>query len=102
MRHVRLLVITLALVVAALRVDAGPITFLTALPVAKSQIVVRGQYLFIRASSDPTPADQDLTVHALPFAVAVGVTSKSRRTRRPWISRPRCETDGRTDPARRT
>ena len=58
------------------KADAGPITFLTALPVAKSQAVVRGQYLFIRASGDPTPADQDLTVNALPFAVAVGVTSK--------------------------
>jgi len=68
--------ITLALVAAAGRVDAGPITFLTALPVAKSQAVVRGQYLFIRASGDPTPANQDLTVNAFPVAVAVGVTSK--------------------------
>ena len=68
--------ITFALAVAAGRIDAGPITFLTALPVAKSQAVVRGQYLFIRVSGDPTSADQDLTVHAFPIAVAVGVTSK--------------------------
>lgn len=33
---------------------AGPITFLTALPVPQSQAVVRGQYVFIRASDDPT------------------------------------------------
>ena len=61
---------------AAGQVEAGPITFLTALPVAKSQAVVRGQYLFIRATGDPTPANQELAVHAFPFAVAVGVTSK--------------------------
>lgn len=77
MRHagpVRLAV-ALALVTAA-RADAGPITFLTALPVAKSQAVVRGQYLFVHASGDPTPANQDLTVNAFPLAVAIGVTSK--------------------------
>lgn len=78
MRHAGFvgIAVTFALAAAAGRVDAGPITFLTALPVAKSQAVVRGQYLFIRASGDPTPADQDLTVHAFPVAVAVGVTSK--------------------------
>ena len=43
---------------AAGTAEAGPITFLTALPVAQSQVVVRGQYLFIRASDDPTPADR--------------------------------------------
>ncbi|MBI3492543.1 MAG: transporter [Acidobacteria bacterium] len=78
MRHAGLagIAITFALVAEAGRVDAGPITFLTALPVAKSQAVVRGQYLFIRASGDPTPANQDLTVNAFPVAVAFGVTSK--------------------------
>jgi hypothetical protein len=55
---------------------AGPITFLTALPVAKSQAVIRGQYLLIRASDDPTPADRNLTVNGVPFAAAVGLTSR--------------------------
>lgn len=56
--------------------DAGPVTFLTALPVAQSQAVVRAQYLLIRASDDPTPADRRLTVHGLPLAIAVGVTPR--------------------------
>lgn len=56
--------------------DAGPVTFLTALPVAQSQAVVRGQYLLIRATGDPTPADRRLTVQAVPLAVAVGVTPR--------------------------
>jgi len=56
--------------------DAGPVTFLTALPVAKSQAVVRGQYLLIRATDDPTSADRRLTVHGIPLAVAVGVTPR--------------------------
>ncbi len=78
MRHAGLvrIAIILVLVGEAGRIEAGPITFLTALPVAKSQAVVRAQYLFIRASGDPTPADQDLTVSVFPVAVAVGVTSK--------------------------
>jgi len=55
---------------------AGPITFLTALPVASSQAVVRGQYFLIRATDDPTPAERDLTVHAVPVAIAVGATPR--------------------------
>jgi hypothetical protein len=55
---------------------AGPITFLTALPVAQSQAVLRVQYFFIRASDDPTPAGRDLAVHAVPLAVAIGVTPR--------------------------
>lgn len=56
--------------------EAGPITFLTALPVAQSQAVIRGQYFLIRASDDPTPAERDLTVNAVPLAVAVGATPR--------------------------
>jgi len=55
---------------------AGPITFLTALPVAQSQAVIRGQYLLIRASNDPTPADRHLTVNGIPLAAAVGLTPR--------------------------
>ena len=61
---------------AAGTAEAGPITFLTALPVAQSQVVIRGQYLFIRASDDPTPADRQLTVNGVPIALAVGVTPR--------------------------
>src|SRR5918995_6747067 len=55
---------------------AGPITFLTALPVPQSQAVVRGQYLLIRASDDPTTTERDLTVNAVPLAIAVGATPR--------------------------
>ncbi|MPZ21519.1 MAG: hypothetical protein GEV06_27055 [Luteitalea sp.] len=56
--------------------DAGPITFLTALPVPQSQVVIRGQYFLIRATDDPTPAERELTVQDLPLAIAGGVTSR--------------------------
>lgn len=56
--------------------EAGPITFLTALPVGQSQAVIRGQYLLIRASDDPTTADRELTVTGVPVAMAVGVTTR--------------------------
>lgn len=55
---------------------AGPITFLTALPVPQGQGVIRGQFVFIRASDDPTDAARDLTVTAVPVAAAVGVTPR--------------------------
>ena len=55
---------------------SGPITFLTALPVAQGQAVIRGQYLFIRATDDPTSADRELTVHGAPLAIAVGATPR--------------------------
>lgn len=56
--------------------EAGPITFLTALPVAQRQAVVRGQYFLIRATDDPTPVERELTVNAVPLAVAVGATPR--------------------------
>lgn len=55
---------------------AGPITFLTALPVAERQGVLRVQYLRIRAADDPTPANRALMVNALPLALAAGITSR--------------------------
>lgn len=61
---------------AAERAEAGPITFLTALPVAKGQVVFRGQYLFMRATGDPTPADRRLTVNGFPLAAALGLTPR--------------------------
>lgn len=57
-------------------VEAGPITFLTAMPVPQGLGVFRGQYVFIRASGDPTDAARVLTVTAVPVAVAVGVTPR--------------------------
>jgi hypothetical protein len=69
-------VMTAILVWGSRPVQAGPITFLTALPVPQSQAVVRGQYFLIRASDDATPTERDLTVNAVPLAVAVGATPR--------------------------
>lgn len=70
------LVTTAALGWASGTAHAGPITFLTALPVAQSQAVIRGQYFLVRASDDPTAAERDLTVNAASLAVAVGATPR--------------------------
>jgi hypothetical protein len=56
--------------------EAGPITFLTALPVAKSQAIIRGQYVLIRVGGDPTPAARELRVNGAPLAVAFGITPR--------------------------
>ncbi len=55
---------------------AGPITFLTALPVAKGQAVLRGQYVLIRSDDNRISADRDLTVQTVPLALVVGITSR--------------------------
>lgn len=69
--------LTLAVaLLAAAPAEAGPITFLTALPVAKGQVIFRGQYFLIRATGDPTPANRGLTVHAFPLAGALGLTPR--------------------------
>jgi hypothetical protein len=58
--------------------DGGPITFLTALPVAQGQAVVRGQYGFVRATGDPTPAERELTIDGMKTRSAAA-TSAARR-----------------------
>lgn len=76
MSKASLIVAAVLVAVDGRRSDAGPITFLTALPVPQSQAVIRAQYFLIRASDDPTPAERELTVKALPVAVAVGATPR--------------------------
>lgn len=56
--------------------QAGPITFNTALPVAKGTGVFRLQYLLFRASGDSTALDRSVTVQAVPSVLAVGPTSR--------------------------
>ncbi len=56
--------------------QAGPITFNTALPVAKGTGVFRVQYGLFRASGDSTGLDRSVTVQAVPFVLAVGPTSR--------------------------
>ncbi len=71
--RVLLFAITLAIGPAA---TAGPITFLTALPVAQDQGVLRVQYLRVRATDDPTQLGRELTVDALPVVVAMGLNAR--------------------------
>jgi len=53
---------------------AGPITFNTALPVAKGEYIFREQALVLRSTGDPTPMQQDLRVNGALSVLAYGVT----------------------------
>lgn len=67
------------LVVGSLLLDieplvAGPITFNTALPVAKGEFILREQIQILRSTGDPSPMNRDLRVLAVPSVLAYGVT----------------------------
>ncbi len=57
-------------------IDAAPITFNTALPVAKGETVVRAQTKLLRSTGDPSVAGRELTVWALPIVGLYGITEK--------------------------
>ncbi|HIP37942.1 MAG TPA: transporter [Desulfocapsa sulfexigens] len=57
-------------------ISAAPITFNTALPVAKGETVVRIQTKLLRSTDDPSGAERDLTVWALPLVGPYGITEK--------------------------
>jgi hypothetical protein len=73
LKHILILVIVLYGSNDAL---SAPITFNTALPVAKGEAVARAQARYLRASDDPTSQDRELTVWSLPLVLAYGVTGK--------------------------
>ncbi len=73
---VKRIAILLVLFCTVAQLQAGPITFLTALPVAERQGVLRVQYLHVRATDDPTPLNRELTINAVPIVLAAGVTSR--------------------------
>ncbi len=54
---------------------AAPQTFNTALPVAKGEFVFREQFLFRKASDDPSPADRNLKVRGGISVLGYGATS---------------------------
>jgi len=64
----------LALLSSAERASAGPETFNSALPVARGEFVFRGQFLYKRASDDPTPADRKVSVIGGISVLGYGVT----------------------------
>ncbi len=55
---------------------AAPITFNTALPVARDEKLVRVQTKLLRSTDDPSRADRNLTVWAVPLVAVYGVTEK--------------------------
>lgn len=61
---------------AAAPVAAAPITFNTALPVTPGEWILRTQILGLRFESDPTDRDRDLSVEAVPFVGAYGLTPR--------------------------
>lgn len=56
------------------RLAAGPITFNTALPVAQGEFILREQVQILRSTGDPSLANRDLRVLAVPSVLAYGVT----------------------------
>jgi hypothetical protein len=55
---------------------AAPITFNTALPVAKDEFLFRLQAKFLSSTDNPSGADRELRVRAVPVVAAYGVTEK--------------------------
>jgi len=72
-----LIVCGVALVLLNLQsATAAPITFNTALPVAREELLLRVQTKYLRSTDDPSSADRDLTVWSVPVVAAYGVTEK--------------------------
>lgn len=68
------IVAVLALTVLTETARAAPETFNTALPVAKGDFVFREQFLYQRASDDPSPADREVEVLGAVSVLGYGVT----------------------------
>ncbi len=69
-------IFVLALLLPTINVTAAPITFNTALPVAKGAFVNREQFIFKRFQDDKSPLQRDLSVNALVSVLAYGIHSK--------------------------
>ena len=68
------LVWIIGLVAGASQSEAGPITFNTALPVAKGEFILREQAVVLRSTDDPSPMNRDLRVLTVPSVLVYGVT----------------------------
>ena len=55
---------------------AAPITFNTALPVAKEEGIFRFQFKYLSSSDDPSPMDRELDVRSFPLVGVYGVSAK--------------------------
>lgn len=72
----RLLLVALAVGGAARSEAGGPISFNTALPIAKEEVILREQVQLLRSTDDTSAMRQDLKVLAVPTVVAYGVTGQ--------------------------
>lgn len=63
-----------AMAIEAAPAMAAPITFNTALPVAKGEGIFRVQSRYIRSTDDPGDLDRELTVWAFPLVGVYGIT----------------------------
>ena len=68
------LVWTTILVAGTSLSEAGPVTFNSALPVAKGVFILRGQAVLNRATDDPGSTNRDLRVLTVPTVLAYGAT----------------------------
>lgn len=79
MRHLYIPALALVLLAAAIsglrEAHAAPETFNTALPVGRGDFVFREQFLYIKASDDPSPADRNLKVLGSISVLGYGATS---------------------------
>lgn len=79
MRHLHIPALALVLLAAAIgglrEAHAAPETFNTALPVGRGDFVFREQFLYIKASDDPSPADRTLEVFGGISVLGYGATS---------------------------
>lgn len=75
-RFLPVIVLTGGMLSGAVTVNAAPITFNTALPVAKGGVIIRGQYLRRAFDAGPTPANRDLEVNGLLSVLGYGVTPR--------------------------
>lgn len=79
MKHLHIPALALVLLAAATgglkEAHAAPETFNTALPVARGDVVFREQFLYIKASDDPSPADRNLEVLGGISVLGYGATS---------------------------
>lgn len=75
--EIRILVLFFVMLLVAIRPrssEAGPITFNTALRVAKGESIFREQAIILRATRDPSPMQRDLRVQSALSVLAYGVT----------------------------
>lgn len=55
---------------------AAPVSFNTALPVAKGEFILREQAVIVRSTDDSGGADRDLSVLAVPSVLVYGVNEQ--------------------------